>query len=395
MKKLIKYASIIAIILLVLLIGISVIPFEKWTGISSATILFYTAIAILSIYLIGLIVFVILNRKKQVIEIVEFSAPNDMTPADVGYLIDQKVDDKDISSLLIFWASKKYLEIIEMDNNTIILKKLKDSDNPMKDYEKLLFDTIFSNKNEVDVKTLPELIKPISNNISNQIIAENQKYFNSKASSISTLLTLGITAVLIFLSYFLADGGNATIFFGIVFFVISIIFSNISSKVYVQKRIKGIITYILTIILFLIFAILNLAFTINNIYLSIIILVTTLTCLLTYILCPLIEYKNKEGQKVLGQILGLKRYIEVTEKDKIESLAKTNPDAFYSVLPYAYVLNVSKNWIDKFNFVKTINKKEKKELVLAIGGLLALLAFGDAIELFGGLFGSSKKPKKK
>lgn len=394
MKKIIKYASIIAIVLFALLIGISVIPFEKWTGISPLTILFYTTLVILSIYLIGLIIFVVLNRKKHVIEIVEFSAPDNMTPADVGYLIDQKVDDKDISSLLIFWASKKYLEIIETKDN-IILKKLKNTDDKMKNYEKLVFDTIFSNKDEVNIKMLPEIIKSISNDISNQIIAENQKYYNSKIFSITTLLTIGITAVLILLSYVLADGGNATLFFGIVLFFISILISNISNKVYVQKRFKIIITYILTIILFLIFAILNLIFTISDIYLSILIALTTLICLLTYILCPLVEYKNKEGQKVLGQILGLKRYIELTEKDKIENMAKTDPDIFYSVLPYAYVLNVSKKWIDKFNFVKAINKKERKELFLAIGGLLALLTFGEAIELFGGLFGGFKKSKKK
>ena len=40
------------------------------------------------------------------------------------------------------------------------------------------------------------------------------------------------------------------------------------------------------------------------------------------------------------------------EKDKLESLVEKNPHYFYDILPYTYVLNISKKWIRKFENIK-------------------------------------------
>ena len=47
-------------------------------------------------------------------------------------------------------------------------------------------------------------------------------------------------------------------------------------------------------------------------------------------------------------MLGLKKFIEVAEKDRLEKMAADNPQYFYKILPYAYVLGVSKVWIKQF-----------------------------------------------
>ena len=63
-------------------------------------------------------------------------------------------------------------------------------------------------------------------------------------------------------------------------------------------------------------------------------------------------------------------------------------------MPYAYVLNISNEWIDDFNFVKTINKKERKEMALALGSLVALCLLGEGASILGGLFDKKTKTKK-
>ncbi len=393
MKKLSYFIAVIIFLGILIFIGLNVVPFERWTGVSTVKIMFIVFSIILGLYLIGLIVFVILNRRKSIVEVVEFSAPDGMTPADAGYVIDKTIDDKDISALLIYFANKKYLYVDKKDD-VVLLKKLKDADENMKSYEKTLFNAIFAKNDEINLKDLPNLVHPSSAMIKNQIKTENnQKYFNSKMSSASMWLTLGITAVLIFLSYFFGNGGGFSIFCGVVIFIIGTIFSSVESKIYVQKRLKGIILYIIGIILFIIFAILNILFSINDLYITLLIAITTILCLLTYILCPFIEYRTEEGRKVLGRLLGLKRYIELAEKEKMEKMVEENPELFYKVLPYAYVLNVSNEWIDQFNFVKTINKKERKDIALALGALVAICLLGEGAELLGGL--SSKKSKTK
>lgn len=380
-----------------LFVGLSVIPFENWTNLDSYFIMFIIFSVICGIYLIGLIVFVILNRKKKIIEVVEFSAPDGMTPADAGYVIDKSIDDRDISSLLIYWAEKKYIEIIQNEDKTVILKKLKDADDKMKVYEQTMFNTVFSQKVEINLKDLPVIIKPITSTIKKQIKDENnKKYFNSKIESTSTWLTLGITCLLVFLSYFFGSGGTFSIICGVIIFAISTIFSNICNKVYIQKKLKAIILYIVGIVLFLIFALLNLVYSFTNLYVLGLTTITTFLCLLTYILCPFLEYRTKEGQFVVGRLLGLKKYLEVTEKEKIEMLIKENPEYFYNIIPYAYVLNVSNEWIENYNFVKTINKKERNELIAGISLLTALFIFGEGFSIIGELFsGTNTKTKKK
>ena len=379
-----------------LFVGLSVIPLENWTNLDSYFIMFIIFSVICGIYLIGLIVFVILNRKKKIIEVVEFSAPDGMTPADAGYVIDKSIDDRDISSLLIYWAEKKYIEIIQNEDKTVILKKLKDADDKMKVYEQTMFNTVFSQKVEINLKDLPVIIKPITSTIKKQIKDENnKKYFNSKIESTSTWLTLGITCLLVFLSYFFGSGGTFSIICGVIIFAISTIFSNICNKVYIQKKLKAIILYIVGIVLFLIFALLNLVYSFTNLYVLGLITITTFLCLLTYILCPFLEYRTKEGQFVVGRLLGLKKYLEITEKEKIEMLIKENPEYFYNIIPYAYVLNVSNEWIENYNFVKTINKKERNELIAGISLLTALFIFGEGFSIIEELFSGSKSKTKK
>ena len=148
--------------------------------------------------------------------------------------------------------------------------------------------------------------------------------------------------------------------------------------------------------LFLIFALLNLVYSFTNLYVLGLTTITTFLCLLTYILCPFLEYRTKEGQFVVGRLLGLKKYLEVTEKEKIEMLIKENPEYFYNIIPYAYVLNVSNEWIENYNFVKTINKKERNELIAGISLLTALFIFGEGFSIIGELFsGTNTKTKKK
>ena len=383
-------------IIIFIFVGLSVIPLQNWTNLNSNIIMFILFSVICGIYLIGLVVFIILNHKKKIIEVVEFSAPDEMTPADAGYVIDKNIDDRDISSLLIFWAEKKYIEIIQNEDKSINLKKLKEVDDKMKTYETTMFNTIFAQKSEVNLKALPTILKPIVPTIKKQIKDENnKKYFNAKIESASSWLTLGITCLLVFLSYFFGSGGTFSIICGVIIFAISTIFSNISNKVYIQKKLKSIIIYIAGIVLFLIFALLNLIYSFTNLYILALISITSFLCLLTYVLCPFLEYRTKEGRLVVGRLVGLKRYLEITEKEKIEMLIKENPKHFYDIIPYAYVLNVSNEWIENFNFVKTINKKERNEIIAGISLLAAVLLFGEGLAIFGDLFGSTKTKNKK
>ena len=61
-----------------------------------------------------------------------------------------------------------------------------------------------------------------------------------------------------------------------------------------------------------------------------------------------IRKRTEYGNRLLGQIRGFKNFLEVAEKDRLELLFADDPEYFYTILPYTYVLGVSNTWIDQY-----------------------------------------------
>ena len=61
--------------------------------------------------------------------------------------------------------------------------------------------------------------------------------------------------------------------------------------------------------------------------------------------------RTKYGNEMLGKLKGFKNFLETVEKEKLESLVMENPNYFYDILPYTYVLGVSDKWIKKFESI--------------------------------------------
>ena len=60
--------------------------------------------------------------------------------------------------------------------------------------------------------------------------------------------------------------------------------------------------------------------------------------------------KTRQGALAKEHILGLKRYLTVAEKDRIEfhNAPEKNPEHFEKLLPYAMVLGVEQEWAKQF-----------------------------------------------
>jgi uncharacterized membrane protein len=61
-----------------------------------------------------------------------------------------------------------------------------------------------------------------------------------------------------------------------------------------------------------------------------------------------VRKRTDQGNAWMGKILGLRNFIILAEKDRLETLAAENPSYFYSILPYAYVLGITDIWIKNF-----------------------------------------------
>lgn len=70
--------------------------------------------------------------------------------------------------------------------------------------------------------------------------------------------------------------------------------------------------------------------------------------IVSFVISFFVRKRTEEGFLNLQKIEGFKMFLETAEKEKIESLVCDNPEYFYDILPYAYVLGVSDKWIEQF-----------------------------------------------
>lgn len=70
--------------------------------------------------------------------------------------------------------------------------------------------------------------------------------------------------------------------------------------------------------------------------------------------------RSHDGKMLLGELLGLRKFIKTAELPELEAMAAEHPQQFYKILPYAYVLGVSGVWIKKLDkFMQTHPMEER------------------------------------
>ena len=65
-----------------------------------------------------------------------------------------------------------------------------------------------------------------------------------------------------------------------------------------------------------------------------------------------IRRRTEKGHEMLQKITGFKKFLETAEKERLEALVYENPEYYYDILPYAYVLGVSDAWTKNFEGIE-------------------------------------------
>ncbi len=305
------------------------------------------------------------GKDKLVIETVEFNPIPGLSSAQVGFIYDGMVDSKDILSLIIEWGYKGYLSITEVeDSKDFILTKLKEINLSEIKAEQTLFNQLFKSGDIVTNDTLKNTFYMSMQNAKTDI----HRYFQGNPkrnifSNTATILKVVFGAIgliplsLLFANYFYImsyRGGIAWVIAAVIF----VIGSSISAWIiYAVKRWpsqKSIVRMSNAVFMFIV----TMIFILGSFVASIALLIPTwqyvLSLIFTIILVGLVSVMDKRtdlGIEYLGKIMGLKHFIEVAEKDRLEMLVHDDPTYFYKILPYAYVLNVSDVWSKKFESI--------------------------------------------
>ena len=331
---------------------------------------------IVSLIILVLLIFIYIKDKDKepFISAVEFYPPKELNSADVAYAYNQAVSDRDIVSLLYYWASDNHIKITINKDDSFKLEKTNELDDKHKKYEKTLFEDIFNTgdgKSVTDKDFKDVTIKSINyskDHIKNYFKNERELVDRSsvkKARLIGLLPSISILLTLIYggiFSYNLKSSLKASgilIVLLLIYNTLLISSSKTNSKNrYISKyKIPSIIwkIFLLAFYICISFAVLK----DTNLFDFVVrksselpaslITLTFLVSIIGILLSSLLIKRTSYGKDILAKIEGFRNFMEVAEKERLEALLEYDPYYFYNTLPYAQVLGLTKKWIDKFD----------------------------------------------
>lgn len=228
-----------------------------------------------------------------------------LTPAEVGILIDEKLDSRDITSSIVGLAVKGYIKIEETKRGGLIfdsadyyLSRVKEPDGNLSPFEKILMKSIFTDNvypgiNVSDMKNnFYKNLDALKTSLNGELV--NKKYFLRSPDKIRHYYIVAgiVVAVLV------------TVFGGVIY-----------SLLVPYSGVKNLLAGILSGLPVLAFS-------------------------------RAMPAKTKTGASTYMDILGFQEFMNRAEKDRIERMG--NKDLFSKFLPYAIALDVVDNWAKAF-----------------------------------------------
>ncbi len=234
------------------------------------------------------------DPRKRVIAPV-FEPPRDMHPGAVGVLIDDRIDLRDISAMLVGLAVKGYLTIQEPDGGEYVFLRQRESGDGLSPAEQTLFDVLFDSP-DVEERTLVSL---------------EQEFYKSLPSIKSRLYGQLIKA-----GYYRSNPERTKKFYvsiGFLALPLAVFLGGRSASLYVAAAVA-------------------------------------LSGLVVLAFSRFMPRKTTKGVRKLEEILGLSEYIRKAEVDRIEfhNAPEKGPKLFEKLLPYAIALNLTKVWTRQF-----------------------------------------------
>ena len=250
-------------------------------------------------FLILFIVWWFIGKDETITKIIYYKPPKDLNPAIAGYLFNDKADNRDLISLLFYWAHKGIISIEDVDDPLSIIFSKKDyliKKNKLlpldsKPFEWIIYNDLFPYQiKSVRVSSLKDKFhttmelarKELENYIS------NLNLYQRWSLEIGKILKILFSPTLILGFYF--------VFIGDIKFAINLIITSV-------------------IILFFSF---------------------------------IMPKKSPKGNKLYEILLGFKNFLEKVEKPKFEKMMAKNPEYFNEILPYAIAFGIADKLANKF-----------------------------------------------
>lgn len=305
---------------------------------------------------------VFLFNKSYVTPVVNYEAPRKMNPLMMGKLIDNKIDNEDITSMIFYWASKGYLKInMENKDNPTLIRIVRNLPESCENYERTLFEGLFRSGDAVQTGSLANKYYKSVDIAKAEVNAKTKgKLYKTWTSAlalgiaVAAGLALGLTPLILAFARI-----SHTLLYAMGFMaVVPAVIVNVAAQSIIIMRYKmkpkmfklaWVIVAVTCVIVALVY--LFVPSYIMGMWAK---LLLGLVCMAIAVAAATLVSRTKEYDAQLGEILGFKEFIRLAEKEQLELMLEDNPQFYYDILPYAQVLGVSDIWEDKFSDITVL-----------------------------------------
>lgn len=291
--------------------------------------------------------------------VVEFVAPKNLDPCTVGYIFDGRVNNKDISSLIVYWANLGLLTITEQKKQITLTK----TQNAQKEitltsHEATMFNALFATSPSVTLKTINYALADAIQKAKVMVKTNNQDtYFDKKALGMQMVVALlGALCLGLPLGYahWMLNTPLSWVAAGIAIVVGAALNFLAAERKFYEYSKTGKLIFMLGVLGAVVAGVMifGLYITLNGETFGTpiaLFVAATVSYVFSLFLTCHFSTRAQNSRELVNTLIGLKQFIQTAEKDRIEMLAMQDPQAFYHVLPFAYVLGVSDVWIKKFD----------------------------------------------
>lgn len=308
--------------------------------------------------LIAIICLFKFRRKNKPVETTTFYPPNKMDSIKMGYFIDGKVDNKDIISMLFYFANEGFISIQEVKKTYSFKKQFKFIKKSKKagytNYQKTLLKGLFSSKGNVfETNGINRGFVDCLSTVKAQVVADMPKIYDKQSLIVKNILLFAgiICEDLILLMLRKILGYDSNFFVLIILSILSYCIYYFARRLHRKNSIEGsgswldklkliilILVYVLIFNLFLAKLYINKGFGI----------ICGLLFVSYFIMVQFIKKRSDQCLELDGQILGFKQFIKNAELEQLNSLVEQHPEYFYRILPYAYIFGLTNKWAKHF-----------------------------------------------
>ena len=327
----------------------------------------YLFIALTVLFVLVLIVALVLVRRPHITKSIEFYPPEGISPAEVGTIIDDSADLKDLASLIPWLAGEGYLTIREekrkglmsrlTGKTDLILTKQKDLPKNAPQYQRLLLQMLFKKGDEVNMSTIgeqPDAIQKMQKALGDVFKGERKL---TKLSPLFLLyFPLAITGSLMLGTNSVERTFDpkvmllAAFLFGFTFLsgMFMRLFMSASDRItpWWKKLVVSVFKFVVMLICFAVYFFLVDAYG-SPMSLPVVLAFFVVTFLLAE-MAGRFNIDTPYRTEMMGRLLGFREFISTAERSRLESLQQDDPQYFYKILPYAMVFGLSDKWASLF-----------------------------------------------